>query len=402
MPEAGADADLARGIDAFNAGRYAEAERLFSRAARAGADEKAAFFLAQARRALADDPAGFDADAETLRAAARAGDARAVAESARRLFARGKPRAFRALRDVWLTGEVRADARERSPWAAFLRSALAWRAGRDEAALAELARAARAPGFSWALYQSAEIRLRRLGRADAALADLRRVRRGAPWLWEAACLEAEIRAGRGEARALEKLRALQAPPASRAAFLAWRGALTLWTVGGREALEDLEGAADVPDGLGWRGAAKAHAGDLAGAESDLSARLSGEEDPEALCWRGEVLAATGRLAEAARDFERALAAAPGWFWARLGRALLRLDAGQEDAARADLRALAGDDAGRAGPTRATEVLREARRAARGLRRPDAHLQGAWLGAARTPEKWLAARLAPTARSSRRR
>lgn len=351
-PAPQAAAALARGIVHFNAGRYRPAEAAFRAAAAAGA-EQASFFLEQARQALRDDPAGFDRDAAAFRAEARAGRPAAMAAAAKKLEARSPVRAFRVYRDVWLTGKIPAAPFGRSSWSAYLRSSRLWRRGRNAEAVRESETAAAAKGFAWQGYQSAEILLRRLGDAEGALDALARTRVGAPWLWEAACLEAEIRAGRGELDALAPLEGLTPPPGSETAFFSWRGALKLWTRGGAEALADLERGAGTPDGLGWRGAAKAHAGDLEGALTDLNERLQSEADPEALCWRGEVRERLGDRAGALADYAAALAVSPGWFWARVGR----------------------ESCDPATPAPVREAHRAARIAARGLRRPDAHLQG---------------------------
>ncbi len=78
----------------------------------------------------------------------------------------------------------------------------------------------------------------------------------------------------------------------------------------------------------------------------------------------------------------------GWFWARIGRTLLNIESGQ--APGDDWLALAGKEAA---PEKAKELLGAARAAARGLRRPDFHLQGFWLGEASSPSDWFARRLA---------
>ena len=384
MPKGGEA--LARGIAHFNAARYADAEAAFLAAQKLGAGTQADFFLERARRAIREDPAGFDADSAALRAAAREG--KGATAAAKRLAARSPSRAFRIYRDLWLSGEGKPAPEGRSPWDSFLKSSRLWRAGRDKEALKELARAGRMEGFSWMLYQSAEILLRRLERPDDALAALELARAGSPWLWEASCLEAEIRAGRGEADALAPLDALAPPPGSESSFFAWRGAVRLWTRGGTAALPDLEKGADTMDGTGWRGAAKVHAGDVMIALSDLDRRLDAEADPEAFCWRGEVHAALGRRDAARRDYASALAMSDGWFWARIGRALLNIEAGE--APGEDWLALAGPAAP---PERAKELLAAARAAAQGLRRPDFHLQGFWLEGAASPSDWFARRLA---------
>ncbi len=124
------------------------------------------------------------------------------------------------------------------------------------------------------------------------------------------------------------------------------------------------------------------------------------KDPEALVWRGEGLRLGGRVELARADLDSALELSESSIWARVNRALLRLDQGDEAGARHDFARLAparyvdapddgtGRDAGRhvyeepgLAPERMKEALLAALKAARGCRRFDAHLNAAWMRAA---------------------
>jgi tetratricopeptide (TPR) repeat protein len=100
-----------------------------------------------------------------------------------------------------------------------------------------------------------------------------------PWLWEARCLWTEILMALGHPDPLKAVRAITVPEQSHASFLAWRGALELWS--GEYALA---------------------VGDL-----DISASM---DNPDALCWRGGALAKLGKLKESKRDLDRLLTLDP--------------------------------------------------------------------------------------------
>lgn len=193
------------------------------------------------------------------------------------------------------------------------------------------------------------------------------------------------------------------PPASKPAFLAWRGALKLWSGRAAAAAVDLDGAAALGnlDARGWRGGARILLGRRREALADLTAVLDDDpKDPEALVWRGECHRLEKRFELARADLDSALELSDASIWARVNRALLRLALGDEAGARHDFARLAparyedapddgtGRDLGRyvydepaASSARMKEVLESALRAARGCRRFDAHLNAAWMRAA---------------------
>lgn len=326
--------------------------------------------------------------------------AEAFAECSRRLAAAPVP-TFRALRDLWLEGSLGdlKGAPPRSPWTAFFASAQAWRRGEDLRALELLARGSRLRGGSWMRYYIAEILLRRLDLYRLAQAVAESVLVEDPWLWEARCLRAEIRMARsGRAGADPSSRGV--PPLSRPAFLAWRGALKLWSGRPREAAADLDASAALGnlDARGWRGGARLLLGRRDEALADLTAVLDDDpHDPEALVWRGECHRLEGRAALAFADLDAALELSDGSIWARVNRALLRLAAGDEAGARRDFARLAParyedapDESGGGRyvydepalpAARMKSLLESALRAARGCRRFDAHLNAAWMRAA---------------------
>jgi tetratricopeptide (TPR) repeat protein len=322
------------------------------------------------------------------------------------LFAASRPAAFRALRDIWLEGSLgelsRAPA---SPWTELLLGSQEWRGVRDLAALKHLARAAAAPGFSWARYYVAEVLLRRLDLYALARRELDALHASDPWLWEARCLRAETLAALG-APAVADPSSRGVPAASRPAFLAWRGAIKLWTGRPAKALADLDEAARLGnlDARGWRGGACVLLGRPSAALPELGAVLADDpRDPEALVWRGEAFRLLGRRREARADLDAALALSDASVWALANRALLGLDEGDEAGARRDFARLAparyrdvpddgsGVDRGSyvyeepdLPAERLRALLEEALKAARGCRRFDAHLNAGWMRAAGAP------------------
>ena len=327
----------------------------------------------------------------------------AFSECIRQLAASPAP-AFRALRDLWLEGELGnlSHAPGDSPWTGFFLSSQEWRRGEDLRALEQLARAARAPGCSWMRYYLAEILLRRLDLYALARREIDLVLAADPWLWEARCLGAEIGMALGAPRRGDPS-GRGVPPASRPAFLAWRGALKLWSGRAAAAAADLDAAAALGnlDARGWRGGARVLLGRRDEALADLTAVLDDDpKDPEALVWRGECHRLEGRDHLASADLDSAIALSDSSIWARVNRALLRLQLGDEAGARHDFARLAparyedapddgsGQDRGRyvfdeptLAPERMKEVLESALRAARGCRRFDAHLNAGWMRAA---------------------
>ena len=332
--------------------------------------------------------------------------AAAYAECARQFAASPAP-AFRALRDLWLEGDLGDLSRAPggSPWTDFFASSQSWRRGEDLRALEQLSRAARAPGCSWMRYYAAEILLRRLDLYAAARREIDAVLKDDPWLWEARCLGAEIGMALGEPRRGDPS-PRGVPPASRPAFLAWRGAIKLWSGRSAAAVKDLDAAAALGnlDARGWRGGARLLLGRRDEALADLTAVLDDDpKDPEALVWRGECHRLEGRAALARADLDSAVGLSDSSVWAFVDRALLRLELGDVPGAKHDFARLAparyvdapddgsGRDAGRhefvepdLTPERMKEILESALRAARGCRRFDAHLNAAWMRAAGVP------------------
>jgi tetratricopeptide (TPR) repeat protein len=223
-----------------------------------------------------------------------------------------------------------------------------------------------------------------------------------PWLWEARCLGAEIGMALGAPRKGE-ISARGVPPASKPAFLAWRGAIKLWSGRAAPAAADLDAAAALGnlDARGWRGGARILLGRRKEALADLTAVLDDDpKDPEALVWRGECHRLEGRRDAARADLDAAIELSDASIWALVNRALLRLDLGDEAGARHDFARLAparyedapddgsGRDLGRyvfdepkLSAAAMKGVLEKALRAARGCRRFDAHLNAAWMRAA---------------------
>lgn len=336
-----------------------------------------------------------------LAAAGRWAECFALAEE---LLARDPVEGHRALRDVWLSGEIWSlEGRPPdSPPAAFFLSSIAWRRGQDLEALRLLCGSARGR-WAWLRYYVAEILLRRLNYYRLALSEIERLIAECPWFWEGFNLRAEIRLALGARAPLAGLERLKPPQGSRAAFLAWRGALKLWSGLYAEALPDLDGAVALgnPDALCWRGGANTRLGKLAEALADLNRLLALDpHDPEALVWRAEARRLSGDPSGSLADLEGLLARAPDALWAYAGRAALRLDAGDARGAAEDFARLmppfyqdapddGTNDSGRfvhRPPVLETRRLRvlldEAFRLARGCRRSDPHLNAAWMRAAK--------------------
>ncbi len=396
--------DLERGIKLFNAGRYAEAVRAFE--ALPGGGENARFCLEHARRSLQEQrsarknlllPAA-ERPAELLKKGNHAGALRLL----KRIFAGDPCSGFRLARDLWLGADFPRLSRP-SAWAWFFLSSEAWRHGEDREALSLLNRASRSSrSFSWMRYYVAEILLRRLDLFELALKETRELIRGCPWLWEARCLRAEILMALGADSPLAGLGRLRVPEKSMAPFLAWRGALQLWSGDCASALKDLDLAVSLgnPDALCWRGAVLTMLGGYGAALEDLEKVLALDpKDPEAMTWRAEALRRLGRLEESLSGLQGLLAASEDALWARVNRALLHLELGDLASAREDFARLcppfyrdAPDQrdkpAGETSylcpglsPRRMRHILEEALKLARGLRRSDSHLNRAWMRAA---------------------
>jgi tetratricopeptide (TPR) repeat protein len=391
---------LDRGVALFNAGDFVPAIKIFEECLAEGGGQDVALFLRHAREALQGKKPQPPQDVIDVFAAVAAGDAAAFAAAARRLFRRDRLAASRVMRDLWIAKKDKAFTRgraavSRSPWALFVRASIEWDSQRDLAALALLSRAAGGRETVWMRYYTAEILSRRLSLFTEALSEVERVARGAPWLWEAAYLRAELRwtLGVPAVAVLAPLKIPAAPASHRSAMLAWRGAIKMWMGLPREALTDLDVAVggEHHDAFCWRGGARALLGQLGGAQEDLDYVLSRDpDDHEALIWRGEVLRRLGRRAEAMRDLDRAIDLSGASVWAWANRALLELDDNRLEAARASFSHLLPPTQDPAPSLRAPQLraeLEAALSAAGGVRRADAHLNRAWMaaGGAHPPE-----------------
>ena len=184
------------------------------------------------------------------------------------------------------------------------------------------------------------------------------------------------------------------PEQSRASFLAWRGALELWSGEYALAVSDLDIAArlDNPDALCWRGGALAKLGKLDESKRDLDRLLTLDpRDPEGLVWRGEVNRLLGRIPESLQDLADVISISGDKPWAHVNRALIYLE--QKDLAGAykDFARLYLDhqDIDRLTQSpftaaRLKKLLDAALKAARGCRRSDPHLNIGWMRAADIP------------------
>ena len=243
-------------------------------------------------------------------------------------------------------------------------------------------------------YYIAEILLRRLDLYGLARAEIQAVVQKCPWLWEARCLWTEILMALGHPDPLKAVRSIKVPAQSHASFLAWRGALELWSGEYALAVKDLDIAAslDNPDALCWRGGALAKLGELQKSKRDLDRLLTLDPlDPEGLVWRGEVNRLLGRFPEALRDLAAVIAISGDKPWAHVNRAMVRLEQNDlveayRDFARLYLNydEIEGIVKSPFPAARLKELLDAALKAARGCRRSDPHLNGAWMRAAGIP------------------
>ncbi len=321
----------------------------------------------------------------------------AVFADAERLFQRDPNAAFRRMRDLWLDGRASAaGAPAGSRQRLFLLSAQARRQGRPLPALSRLqAAAGTSRDQAWMRYFTGELLLTYLQLHAEADRELRGVIRDCPWLWQARCLRAEAFLALGRpAQAFGLLAGPDVPDADLGSFLAWRGAMRLWTGDYAAAVADLDQAVlhRSPDAHCWRGGAQVRLGRWAAALQDLdrAVELDGG-DAEALIWRGELKRLMGRARESARDLDAAVAAKGGSVWVTLNRSLLHLDRGDPAGARREF-ALLGPFwtdvfSSRCRPSGATvagkmaSLLRGALELGRGCRREDAHLHACWMRAA---------------------
>jgi len=304
---------------------------------------------------------------------------------------------YRKLRDLWLASAFRAKecAALESPWKEFCQSSLKWGAGQDLEAIKLLHRASRlSPRFFWMRYYIAEILLRRLDLYDLARAEIQVVVQRCPWLWEARCLWTEILMAVGHPDPLKTVRDITVPEQSRPAFLAWRGALELWSGQYELAVRDLDISAnlDNPDALCWRGGALCRLGRLAESKRDLDRLLAMDpKDPEGLVWRGEVHRLLGRLPEALQDLEDVIAISGDKPWAHINRGLIRLAQKDLLGAFKDFACLhmKHEDINRISKSTLTaaglkKVFEAALSVGRGCRRSDPHLNAGWMKAAGVP------------------
>lgn len=301
---------------------------------------------------------------------------------------------YRKLRDMMLKAEFRPEesAALPTPWREFCLASLAWAGGRDLEALKLLDTGSKtSPRYFWMRYYIAEILLRRLDLYDLARVEIQAVVMKCPWLWEARCLWTEILMALGHPDPLKAVRAITVPEQSHASFLAWRGALELWSGEYALAVKDLNISAgmDNPDALCWRGGALAKLGKLAESKHDLDRLLAMDPyDPEGLVWRGEVNRLLGRFPEALKDLADVIAISGDKPWAHVNRAMIHLEKKKLLEAYKDFARLYLDqheiDKITKSPFTAAQLkklLEAALKAGRGCRRSDPHLNTGWMKAA---------------------
>jgi tetratricopeptide (TPR) repeat protein len=301
---------------------------------------------------------------------------------------------YRKLRDMMLKAEFNRAESEAlpAPWREFCLASLEWAAGRDLEALRLLDAGSKAsPRYYWFRYYIAEILLRRLDLYDMAREEIQGVIAKCPWLWEARNLWTESLIAVGHPEPLKAVKSVTVPEQSRAAFLAWRGALELWTGEYELAVKDLDVAAamDNPDALCWRGGALCKLGRLQESKRDLDRLLEIDpHDPEGLVWRGELNRLLGRLPESLKDLADVIAISGDKPWAHVNRALVRLEQKDLLGAYKDfaLMYLERRDVERVeksplSAAKLKDLLEDALAAARGCRRSDPHLNIGWMRAA---------------------
>jgi len=405
---------LVRGIELLKSGRYSEAVRTLEESVRKGGGDKARFLLSEARRILGADPVltrpggrpfGASGSVKAAQASVRLRSNLAFGRSAEafgeaeKLLSEDPSAAFRALRDLWLDPPIKElpDGPQGSPWTEFLASSLAWKRGDAREALRRLRRVdAGSKRYGWMRYFAAEVLMRHVELYASALVEIGSAAETSPWLWEARCLEAELAWSQGNKDFLKKVEKMKVPGSGRAAFLAWRGALKLWSGRYRAALKDLDIAVqrDNPDAFCWRGGARVRLGRLEAAIEDLTMVLRIDPvDPEALVWRAEAYRRAGRVDESLHDLDTLLSRSVGTIpWAHANRCLIRLE-------RKDLTG-AQEDFSRMGPPRAVsdsgemlyppaaipakrlrKLLGDLFEAGLGCRRSDRHLNEGWMRAA---------------------
>jgi tetratricopeptide (TPR) repeat protein len=230
-----------------------------------------------------------------------------------------------------------------------------------------------------------------------AAAEFQAVLDGAPQVWKARALLAEIALCQGDRagafRAMDDIVRTVPMEMDRASVLAWRGEMRLWMGEYRQALRDLDAAVAgrSPLALCWRGAANLNLGNYPAAMQDLDAQLrSHPEDQEALVWRGEAKRRAGRWREALADLDAACRIGNTPLWAYLNRALVRAQLKDLPGMRSDflmiperVRSYFSWKMGKdvkpdSPPGTITAQLLAILKAARGVRRNDQYLFSLWL------------------------
>jgi tetratricopeptide (TPR) repeat protein len=284
-------------------------------------------------------------------------------------------------------------------WFAYCRGVLLLALGRKPEGMAEFARiGTRRPGRYACLLQPFVFEKLLAGEVDETIAICRAALRQAPESWWFRCRMAEAFLVRGDvAQGLRAFEAAQraANAAQKPAVATWQGEALLWLGRYQQALRRLDAAA--ADGARawvhcWRGAARLKLGDWRGALADLGRAIARDpQDLEAYVWRGEAYRLLGRLAEARRDLDRAVELDPGYGWAHADRALVRHALGDDAGMAEDFAAVPAEvtgllrrrlrlrAAGALSPAQMREVLTAALARAKGIRRPEAYLNGIWMG-----------------------
>lgn len=279
-----------------------------------------------------------------------------------------------------------AAALKARPWDRYLRGCLTV----DRAArAAELSRLPSSRRYGWMQLRAGWALLGEGGFARAR-AVLGRAARAEPLDWWAQGFLGEAFVGLGDweraRRALDGAVRL-APPAEKAAALAWRGELELWRGRWDAAEADLRRALAGGSlfARAWLGACALMRGRVAASLRLLDAAVAAyPRDREAYVWRGEALRRAGRLEEALADLRRP----PAGLWSRVNETLALLELGRPDEAAVPYRALPADllerlAGGKPPPARqARPLLERALRLARGYRRDDYH--NAWWLPGRSP------------------
>lgn len=282
-----------------------------------------------------------------------------------------------------------------SVWPGFFKGCIHWRLYEFEAALKEMSCVEGLPEdrYGWLRYFPGLLRLT-LRRHGEARLDFEAALRCSDGFWQARCHLAETLLCLGDRPAAFAEFDRAAVGDCRAEVWAWRGETLLWLGDHPRAAGWLDRAVGAGAwlGFGWRGAARMLAGDYEAASADLDrALLPGNLDAEASVWRGELKRRLRRYDEALRDLDRAVALNESNPWARVNRALTRMEMGEPRAMRADFKRVPGRivericaAAGCARPRTDAEieaVLRRGLELAGGVRRGEDYVQDLWMGRA---------------------